>query len=365
MVAHFSGRGIGAPTLPPSQAFVRRTCGVSRRPSPLAPAVPTMPACAAMSVQEVAQRFCRPSVVCEKRDIDKLHRACEVLRFALRERAHRFVRENARKTLVLQYGADVTPLLTVERHTASHAGLSVVREGRESNEFLVQRVFLEVEPGKPMALLEVPIPMADKTAYTHFAAGRALLKTPRELGHEGLCISFHKYDRALQTALDRMHRQFQAAWDDKQAEGDNEGRSYRLWLTNWFFCVGCFAHDCHGGLKWAVMGLTTGSKDAMRSIFILHESLRHGYGLLVKHVGAWLQVVLAFEDWDNSGAREVYQLLDVDDEWLPSYVDLQIRFDGKRLLVAKKFAEHDDLVGLLTTVLLKTWRFRKFTESRP
>lgn len=314
-----------------------------------------------MDLLDCAERFCRPSAVCDKRDLDRLHKACEVLRHGLKERACRLVRQNAERTIVLQYGADVTPLITMERHLAAYG---VLRKGRESKEFLVQRLFLEVEVGRPVAVLEVPLPMDDKTAYAHFAACRAFFKTPRELGHQGLCIIFHKYDRALQTSLDRMHRQFQAALDDRTAEQEHEGRSYRLWLTNWFFCVGCFAHDCHGGLKWAIASFAK-DKDCMRSAFILHESLRHGYGLLVKHVARWLQTVVAFRDWENPEARELYRLLGMEEEdWLDALCDLQIRFEGGRLWIAEKFKERDDLLGLLTSVLLKAWKFRRFSESR-
>ena len=41
----------------------------------------------------------------------------------------------------------------------------------------------------------------DKTALTHLLASRRLLKSPRELGHEGLVVIYHKYDRKGQLVV--------------------------------------------------------------------------------------------------------------------------------------------------------------------
>jgi hypothetical protein len=279
------------------------------------------------------------------------------------QRAKRFVSEHACDTIILQYGSDVTPLVTKERYEAKFDGLHVIRGGHSTQEYLIQRVFVQALTGPAVAIMEVPIAMGDKTAFAHFAACRALLKTPREMGHSGLCISFHKYDRAIQTPLDRLHRKFQAALDDKSSEDLHLGQSYRLWITNWWFCVGCFAHDCHGGLKWSILNFTK-DKECMRSTFLLYETLRHAYDLLVKHVASWLRSVVVFRDWTCRDAELFYQLLDVDESWLETYVDLEIRFVGGQLLIAERHRGRIGLHDLLITIMLKTWHFRRFSDGR-
>ena len=305
-----------------------------------------------MVLQNIIARFSRPSVTCEKRDLEALHKACEILRHGFRQRVRRFCMLHQDRTLVFQYGSDCTPLLTKERFREVVGELDVSRAGHAGHEFLIQRLFVEAGPGNRIVAVEVPIPMRVKTAYAHFAAARAFSKTPRELGHRGLCVVFHKYDRALQSALDRLHRQYQAAWDDKQAEDQTAGRFYREWATSWWLSVGCFAHDVHGGLRWSVLAYTRG-KELMRSMFLVHESLRHAYSLLCKHAAAWARSTLVFEDLRHVGIRSFYTALGVEESWIEVYTDLQIRFEGGRLLVAESYKHRDNVIHLVVAVLLK------------
>ena len=282
-----------------------------------------------MALRETALQFGKPSACCDKRDLDKLHRSAHVLRHGLLARARRFVMANRDRCLVMQYGSDTTPLITKERYEHEVSDVKVVRGARSCNEFLIQRVFLEGQPGDSLAVVEAPIPMASKTAFAHFGAARALLKSPREWGHQGLLVEFHKYDRALKSACGRLHRQMHLALEDKADEDLHPGLSYRLYLTHWQFCEGCFAHDCHNGLKWSVLNFTR-DKDCMRSSYLVHESLRHGYGLLVRHAGAWVRSVLGFSDWRNHEMKQFYESLDVD-EAFRGMIIAPARFDRSPL----------------------------------
>lgn len=264
------------------------------------------------SIGELCILYGKPSVVVDKRDLDKIHRATEVLREALRARILKSLRQNQDRPVLTQYGADCTPLLTKERYHQRLNGFSVVRGGHSAHEYLIQKLYFQALGDPPLALLEVPMPMASKTAFAHFGARRQLLKSPRELGHRGLVVDFHKYDRAIQAPLARLHAQFMAAWEDQQEELSSEGEAYRLFLTNWFLCEGCFVHDCHNGLKWSVLNFTK-DKDTMRSSFIMHEALRHGYDLMVRHAAPWLRSVLDFRDWGTGDVRRFFRALDADE----------------------------------------------------
>lgn len=264
------------------------------------------------SLSELVAQFSKPSICVDKRDLDKIHRGCEVLRDGLRARVMKIFRLNRDRPLLVQYGSDCTPLLTKERYQHSVGGVSVVRGGHSSHEFLIQRTFIQALGERPVALVEVPIAMACKTAYAHLGAKRQLLKNPREIGHRGLVVEFHKYDRALKSSLGRLHQQFMCACEDNHAETTSGVDSYMLSLTHWFVCEGCFVHDCHNGLKWSVLQYTK-DKSVMRSCFIMHESLRHGYDLLIKHAVPWLRSVLAFKDWETTEARQFFRALDVDE----------------------------------------------------
>lgn len=266
-----------------------------------------------MSLLEAIRRFSKPSTCLEKRDIDQVHKACHVLRDGLRQRALRYIMDNRDQTMLIQYGSDCTPLVTRERYQHEVLGVKVRRGGRCSQEFLVQRWFAETVSGSSIGLVEVPLPLVSKTAYVHFGAKRELLKSPRECGHQGLVIEFHKYDRAVKSALGRLHLQFSMAWDDQQYESRHPGEAHRLHLLHWFFCEACAAHDTHNGLKWSVLNFTK-DKECMRSSFLVHESLRQGYHLLIKHAAGWLRDVVGYENWAGIDLRSFYQSFDVDED---------------------------------------------------
>ena len=155
--------------------------------------------------------------------------------------------------------------------------------------------------------------MSSKTAFAHMCAKRALIKSPRELGHVGLCIEFHKYDRALMSALGRLHRQLQVCLDDDQEERLSAGEARRLYLLHWLFCEGCAAHDAHNGLKWSVLNYCR-DKDCLRSAYILHQSLRMGYSLLVKHCNTRIASKLAFRGWAIPDPSAFYSGLGVNED---------------------------------------------------
>lgn len=314
-----------------------------------------------MSVIDVVRRFSRPSVCCEKRILEQVHRATEILRQAMREGARRFIGEHSRRPLLLQYGADLTPLVTRERFMQMVGDLSVVRAGHNAHELLIQRLFFQSE-GKRFVVVEVPIDMHEKTTLAHFGAARALLNSARELEQVCLCVTFHKYDGALQAPLARLHKAFMTAWDDKQAEQGHEGERYRMCATSWFLTVGCFAHDVHGSSKWSILRYTQ-DKQLLRSCSVAHESLRQGYRILVKHLGTWLQEVIAFKDWRNSESRRVCELLGAPDDWLELYVGLDIRFEDGRPFVAERWRDRDDMFDVIGMLMLKTWRFVRFSQQ--
>ena len=111
-----------------------------------------------------------------------------------------------------------------------------------------------------------------------------MLPSLRELRHVGLAVTVHKYEGALQTALDKMQRKWQTLYDEEEAAAGITGRQHFLWLTSWFECIRCKAHDVHGAVKWSVPAYCQ-DKLCMRSAYIVVESCRHGYSSLVARAG--------------------------------------------------------------------------------
>ena len=151
----------------------------------------------------------------------------------------------------------------------------------------------------------------------HWQACRNLIKTPREYGHQAVNVVHHVYDRAVLAPLTRLHHQLLYVLFDQAADNQDEGDAYLSWLTTWFSTSGCFAHDCHVGLKWSILSFIA-DKTVMRSCFISIESLRNGYSVMMRHVGGWLGQVVRYCDWLDVDAESTYKLLGVQEDWLES-----------------------------------------------
>ena len=153
--------------------------------------------------------FATPSVSLDKRDVEKVHRASEIIRVWSRENATRFVQQRTHEPLGVQYGSDLTPLTTRELYKAAIAGVSVARSGKASHEFLTQRLLLHDLDGCTATVFEEPLTLdKKKTGFCHFTALRQLFCTPRELGHEGVIFISHKFDRAIKSCMERLQRKW-------------------------------------------------------------------------------------------------------------------------------------------------------------
>ena len=143
----------------------------------------------------------------------------------------------------------------------------------------------------------------------------------------------------------------------------SEGVCEELESTSWFTSCGCINHDVHNALKWAVLGYTS-CKLTMRSAFIVIESLRNAYDLLVLHSSAWLGRVLRFEDSDGFDWAACWHLLDIEPQWVDQMCDSQMRWESGCLKVAKRYEGGAEAKSLVEMALMNVWSFRRFSDSR-
>jgi hypothetical protein len=162
--------------------------------------------------------------------------------------------------------------------------------------------------------------------------------------------------------MERLTRQYYAGLHEHNRSRYSEGRAQFLMLSTWLCFVGCINHDVHNALKWGSMQWT--DRDTLRKCFVVLESLRNGFGELVRHLGAWLASRLQFEDSYGGFASALWTCLQVNDKWANLLVDLEIRFHNGKLLIARKHEHRPDLIDQITVCLLYLWRFRKFSDSR-
>jgi len=310
---------------------------------------------------EFVKQYTAPSKAIRPDDLENLHKAAEIVREFTKQNGARFIERRKDKPILVQYGSDLTPLTHRHRLHEEAEGLSVTKNGKSSNEFLVQRCIITDLHGDACTVLEEPLILTRKTAWSHFCAERQLLKTPRELGHTGLAVSSHKFDGALQQTLKRLFRKWQQVYDDDQEEKLGRTKAYRLWIRNWYESETCAAHFLNGGLKWALMPYID-DPEVLKSAFIVMESCCNGHNLIQEFIGRWILAVMTFTSTAWPEAREFYSTWSLKEETLETAVDLEVRFQDGKLLVSEKHRERLGLIDLLVVFLLKVWMFARWLE---
>jgi hypothetical protein len=207
-----------------------------------------------------------------------------------------------------------------------------------------------------------PSRVSDKTASAHLQAWLQLLQSPRKLGHEHIFLFFGVWDRAVAKPMKRLTRQYYSGQHEHNRTRFSEGRAHRLLSTTWLCFVGCINHDVRNALKWGSMQYS--DRDTLRKSFVVLESLRNGFGELVRHLGAWLASRVEFTDSDGGCSSELRACLQVDSKRATMLVDLQIRSQNGKLLVARTHEHRPDVIDQITICSMYLWRFRKFSDSR-
>ena len=148
-----------------------------------------------------ALALCRPSLVLDDTMTFRTHKACEVLKSFLQGRIRKFIQQAAGIPLLEIYSSDCTPLKVREKHDASWHHLHLARNGRSCREWLVERYFLVDALHRVSSCFDEPRLMSDKTAWSHYSAECDLVDMARE-SHQGICLSWHVWDRAKRVAKD-------------------------------------------------------------------------------------------------------------------------------------------------------------------
>ena len=205
-----------------------------------------------MDLLEKIFRYSKPSATLDIHQMDDIKKLSEIIRAYLLDRYRRQVASCESRPLLFQYSCDSTPLSTKERLTSCIDMWKVIRRGRVSSHFLVERAFCSDIQGNTTVVFDEPLQMLDSTAWSHYSAARRLLPLPRELGHQALCITHHVWDRAIQSALERHHQQLHIALEEHQSTRLSEGETFKMLCTTFNTAVGCCLHDCHNAFKWSI-----------------------------------------------------------------------------------------------------------------
>ena len=229
------------------------------------------------SARECIRKYGQPGAVLGIHETKEVHKLAEITRDLLQWRWRRFIETRRDAALLVQYSADATPLTTFERYGSAIPVWKVFRRAKTSKHF---------SKGECTVLFDAPRDLVDQTQWSHFAAARMLTRSPRELGHEGLLLLHHVFDRGIESSLSRRLHQLQIALEQHQGAEKTDGEFFKTWATTWFLSVGCCLHDVHNAFKWSIR---TFIEDPVttKSLWITLESARASYELLARFLGEW------------------------------------------------------------------------------
>lgn len=310
------------------------------------------------------------SKVLQRDEVRQVDRLCEAAKAFLDGRMRGLIMRAGNRALLLSYCADGTPLKTKERTVTTLLGKRVVRVGGSLEEFYLEKVFAAYQDidgiEQIAALFRDPLPLTSKLAWYLFACGKAFIPLARGLGHRGILVHHYAFDRAVYSALVMRF----GAWHDlRHTQRPDNGnaciQSELLWLTEWIVATGCCCHDVHNSLKWSVHALFQ-NESMIKDLFVVVESLRNSYSLLVAHLPKWLRRSVRFvaPQANTTFLHTLWTSLQIDSEVVDVLVSLELRWSGDRLEVCNRFEDDPHLMHMLSGALLHLWRFRKFCDSR-
>ena len=315
-----------------------------------------------------ASEIMRLSTLGENMDYNQrasLHKCAEAFRSFLQVGAQSVIMKYKHEPLLYQYSSDCTPVRTMKHITRTTEGkLRITRHARHTGEYLIQRAFLTSADGDIMSIIERPLKLQDKTAFMHLHCMRKLMKFPHELHHMGIQIVHQIYDRAVLSAMQRIVPQFFHILIESIRHKDGKETASAVALRTWINIVGCVCHDIHKSLIWAIKDLNL--KPMCNSLWIISESARNGYDLLLLPVGHWLVERIMFEDWDGMSEQDLstfYMALGVESSWLDIYVRCQPRFHEGRFKLARDMFVDDQACNIAIDIFMHSWDFRTFSDS--
>ena len=299
--------------------------------------------------------------------------ACEVIKETLRRGAQGLIADAAGRPILTSKSCDGTPITVTHHKTYNQPGGKRVKKvGKQGVEFLVANQFVRSDIGVGGAMLTKVI-LGEATPLEHGKTVPAILLACRQhwhrlrdLGHMGCAIEHYCWDRMGIVALETQTRQWHA---EQPLPPLPPGAEPEIVKLTEFVCVtACALHDSHNSLKWA-MGSSFSDKELVRDIFIGFESLKRSSDLLSKFIYEWLHSVL--QPHQDRGASWVEARMVL---WDDLGVDpltaellakqLQLVWDGKRLMFLKGAFADGDLPQAVASALMGAWHFKSWSESR-
>ena len=311
------------------------------------------------------------SRACNKDESRRIFGLVSAGKTRLRERAAVFAAcPGGSQPLLCQFSLDLTPVTTTKHVTVR----SQKRSGKSTDEFLCQQLFLTTmaADGKFQHTILYPEPqrlehgktMAALLACAKLCPGIGL----RPADSDQILIRHQVHDRGVSNSFVEAL----SGWWSKEATAPSmppgstdmaESSSAFSWHT----AVGCACHDGHNSLRWAHHALF-GQESLLEDVYVSVSAIKNAYYHSTDALGSWLaKTVQAKPSGELPSAEHLYCLwvsLGVEQTLARELADMRVLWRQNSLRVEEGFLGREDALETLSSYLLATWRFQKFTTSR-
>ena len=296
----------------------------------------------------------------------------EAFKALMRRQRAQLIKDAEGGPVLMSFSSDGTPLSSKVRAKIQLEEKAHHRSGSQCSEYLVQlaayRAFNMSGDAMSCVFMKEPMPLTNgKTADALFAADTSFAPTLRAMGHTGIAIQHHVYDRAMFSALMKRNAGryvVQAADRGLLLPGGPTGRAAVLdKLRHWDIYTPCGLHDCHNSVKWQWKLKYADERKVLRDVFDCVAAVRSSYGQIMAYMPMWvvrkLDVVDDSELPSADGLAELWLALGLAQDIvdiLAQKLRLQWR-DGRLRVAASAAAGGAPIVDDVCNVLISVWEF--------
>ena len=302
------------------------------------------------SAHELLLHLSSPGLCYSKTDISHAKKLTVMGKDALEARFDKFLRTHSQVVTAISYQSDATPQVLMETKSVADGHHHHISKGRRSAEFVLERFFAIAATGHRTVLLQWPVRVADKTAWTHVSLAAATLKYPFLFDCEAINIVHVCFDGALFTSLsDLLHRHHaRALANAAEAQGLREGGL--LALKAWFVATPCMNHAAHCSARWPLKEVLE-EGTLMKDLWSIIESSRATKASVLEYAPWWLASRLVFRDWENDHCYRFWTMLGIESADCDELTELQLRVVDGTVFLAEDAQTDPDIINRVSHLL--------------
>ena len=265
--------------------------------------------------------------------------------------------------IAISYQSDATPTVVMETSSVADGHRQHLNKGRRSAEFVLERMFAVAASGDRTVVLQWPLRLHDKTAWTHLSVAAKTMKYPFLYGCEAINITHVCFDGALFSSLsDLLHRHHARALADA-AQAECAGEGGLLALRSWFVATPCMNHAAHCSARWPLKDILDDDR-LMKDLWSIIESSRAAKTSVMDYAPWWLASRLVYRDCDHEHFYRFWTMLGIESADCDELCNFQLRVVDGTIFLAEDAETDPDIVNRVSRLLERVIRWRPWTDSR-